>query len=141
MSILDDIQTARASSADLVRRAVVVAIARASASYQPSSYQDAVGVRNQVVALLDQEIETAGDAGEDASFNALRALRVAVITDLNARGVTLPQIQTFRFNANMPDLVLAYRLYGDVTRADGLVRQANPQHPSFMPRQFRALAS
>ena len=48
--------------------------AEAVTAYQPSSYDDAVSVRNQVCALLDTEITIAGDQGEDDVYNALRAL-------------------------------------------------------------------
>jgi prophage DNA circulation protein len=140
MSMLTDVSTAQGAAQALVRRAAIVAIARASAAYQPSSYDDAVRVRTQACELLDQEIDAAGDAGEDATYGALRALRRAVVADLTARGASLAPIAVFAFNAQLPDLVLAQRLYADVTRADGLVRQAAPQHPSFMPLSFRALA-
>ncbi|MDR3513786.1 MAG: DNA circularization N-terminal domain-containing protein [Caulobacteraceae bacterium] len=126
---------------DLFRRAAVAALARASASYQPWSYDDAAAVRSAVTALIDAEIQIAGDEGEDATFNALRSLRVAVVQDLTARGASLAPLATFSEGANLPAIVLAQRLYRDPSRGDQLVGEVNPVHPLFMPRSFRALAA
>ncbi|MDE3022265.1 MAG: hypothetical protein KGI54_10430 [Pseudomonadota bacterium] len=132
--------TMQDASGDLFRRAAVVALARASATYQPSSQDDAVNIRTLVCGLLDQEIETAGDQGEDATFSALRSLRQAVVQDLNTRGANLPSIKQFSFNGALPALVVATRIYRDASRADELLSQANPPHPAFMPRSFKALS-
>ena len=132
--------TMQTASVNLCRRAAVVALARAAATYQPSSYDDAVTVRNKVVALLDNEITVAGDSGEDATFNALRNLRVAVVQDLNSRGATLSRIKTFKTPAPRPVGALAYSIYGDATRDDELLSQVDPIHPAFMPTTFNALA-
>lgn len=126
---------------DLYRRAAVVALARASATYQPSSYDDAVATRNRIAEALETEIEVAGDQGEDDSFQSLRALRFAVIQDLTERGATLAEMATFIEPSNLPAAVVALRLYRDPSRADELVTQVDPVHPLFMPVTFRALAS
>jgi prophage DNA circulation protein len=129
------------AAGDLFRRAAVVALARASAAYQPSSYDDAANVRTAVTALLDAEITIAGDQGEDASYNALRSLRTAVIEDLTTRGGSLAPISSFSLRAPLPALMLANVLYRDPARSDELVTQVDPIHPAFMPTQFRALSS
>jgi prophage DNA circulation protein len=126
---------------DLYRRAVVVALARAGTTYQPSSYNDANAVRALIVAALDAEIAIAGDEGDDPSFNALRALRVTVVQDLTARGATLAPIVTVQSAQSMPALWWAQRLYKDATRADQLVQEAGPVNPLFMPLSFQALSS
>lgn len=130
----------QSASGDLFRRAAVVALAQASANYQPSSYNDAARVRDLVVALLDAEITVAGDQGEDNTFTALRALRVAVVEDLTSRGASLAPIITFTNAAPLPAPVLATKFYRDPSRADQLVAQANPVSPLFMPVSFQALA-
>jgi prophage DNA circulation protein len=126
---------------DLFRRAAVVALATASSSYQPTSYNDAVTIRETVTGFIDNEITIAGDEGDDSTYGALRALRQAVVTDLVARGANLAQVTTFTFGAPLPALYLANRIYQDPTRSDQLVAQANPVHPAFMPASFQALAS
>lgn len=133
--------TMHGATCNLFRRAAVVAVARASMVYQPSSYDDAAAVRSTVTALLDNEITVAGDHGEDASYNALRTLRLAVIKDLTTRGASLAPISTFRVGAALPALTLATQLYRDPRRSDQLVTQADPIHPAFMPTSFRALRS
>lgn len=126
---------------DLYRRAAVVAAVRAASSYQPSSYDDAMNVLDQVTSLIDDEITTAGDEGDDASYQAFKALRVRTVADLRARGGDLAALKVVSFPASLPALFLAERLYGDATRADELIREADPMHPLFMPTSFQALAA
>jgi prophage DNA circulation protein len=125
----------------LFRRAAVVALAEASAQYQPSSHDDAVRVMTIVAVLLDDEATTAADGGDQDVYARLRALRVAVIEDLRARGATLSPLRVFEQAAPAPAIVLAQRFYADPARADELVTQVDPIHPLFMPRSFTALAA
>ncbi len=133
--------TIQSAQSDLFRRAAVIALAEAASTYQPFSAADAYAVRDAVARLLDTEATTAGDQGEDDSYLALRALRAAVIQDLNTRGAVLPQVIWIRSSVSLPALALAQRLYRDSTRADELVAEANAPHPAFLPTAFRGLAS
>ena len=126
---------------DMHRRAAVVALARASQTYQPASYDDANAVRQTVVNALDVEIDLAGDAAQDATFIALRTLRASVVQDLTARGATLQPMIRIASPEPMPSLVLANRLYRDAARFVELEFEADPIHPLFMPTSFRALAA
>lgn len=126
--------------AALARRAAISALARASAAYQPASYDDAVAVRTFVCSIIDAEITVAGDNAEDATYNALRALRQAVVQDLTTRGGDLAPMRTFSVNAPMPAMVLAQRFYQDPSRADQITRQSGARHPAFMPLEFMALS-
>lgn len=130
-----------AIAATLMRRAAAISLARASADYVPSSYQDAVSIRDTVSDALDNVILEAGDLFDDTSYEALLALQTAVITDLNTRGGNLAQIVNRTFGAQQPALVLAYRLYQDATRADDIIARNNPVHPAFLPVQIEALSS
>lgn len=132
--------TMQSASADLFRRAAAVALARASSAYQPSSSDDAAAVRTAVCAVLDKEIAIAGDQGQDATFNALREVRAAVSHDLSVRGAALASVATVNSLQPVPAPVLAQRLYRDPSRSDELVIQADPQHPAFMPVNFKALS-
>jgi hypothetical protein len=129
------------AAAVLMRRAAAISLARASATYVPTSYQDAQRVLGIVDGALWTVIEEAGDIFDDISYNALRALRAAVQTDLGARGNNLAQIVTRTFGAQQPALVLAYRLYQDASRADDLIARNDPPHPGFMPVSVEALAA
>lgn len=137
----DAMSTMQSACGDLFRRAAVVALASASSSYQPTSYNDAVNVRTTVTGFIDNEITIAGDEGDDATYGALRTLRQSVVTDLVARGANLAQMTTFTFGASLPALYLANRIYQDPTRSDQLVAQVTTPHPAFMPTSFQALAS
>lgn len=134
-------QSMQDAAADLCRRAAVCTLAQAATLYQPQSYDDAQNVRNNVCAIIDNEINLAGDQGQDQTFIALKQLRAAVVKDLSARGATLAPLVTVATNASMPSLALSYRLYRDIRRNDQLVEFANPIHPAFMPVKFKALAS
>jgi prophage DNA circulation protein len=130
----------QAGIAALCRQSALASLALAASSYRPSSYDDAITLRDQVATLLDNEIKTAGNAGDDPGFSAMRALRAAVVADLTKRGATLAPLADLSVARSLPALVLAHRLYQDGTRADELVARVNPAHPSFMPQKFRALA-
>ncbi|WP_176016644.1 DNA circularization N-terminal domain-containing protein [Burkholderia sp. BCC0398] len=125
----------------LFRRAVLAQLATTVSAYQPASQQDSQAVMANVTAMLDAEIEIAGDAGDDSSYTALRALRQSVVADLQARGAGIAPATTFSFATPMPALVLANRIYRDPARTDGLVQQADAVHPAFLPTSFQALAT
>ncbi|CAE6844523.1 hypothetical protein R75461_07181 [Paraburkholderia nemoris] len=122
----------------LYRRNAVIALARSTASYALTSYDDAQNLPATVCDALDTEIVNAGDAGDDATYNALHALEVAVVQDITACGATAAAMQTVNTPGPMPLIVLAQRLYQDVSRYDTLLQQAAPVHPAFAPVSFRA---
>lgn len=131
---------AQDATSALLRRAAIGALARAVAAYQPSSYDDAANVRGTVVGYMDAEILIAGNAGDDGSYGALRALRQMLVANLIQAGAGLPRLQRFAFNASLPALMLAEHIYGDAGRSEQLIAQAQPVHPAFMPVSFQALA-
>jgi prophage DNA circulation protein len=124
----------------LFRRSALISMARACASYQPASYQDAAAVLVQATALFDLEIEAAADVWDAASFAALRTLRTDVVDDLTTRAAQVPILVTVTTNVPLPAAVQAYRLYGDATRADGLIQQAAPINPLFLPTTMTVLS-
>lgn len=128
------------ASSDLFRRAGVIALAQASATYVPASTDDAVAVRQQVTQLLDAEMRIAADQGQDDTYQALHDARTAVVQDLTARAADLASMVQVSTPHSVPALALAQRLYRDANRADQLVAEANPIHPAFMPPAFKALA-
>lgn len=125
----------------LVRCTALAQLAVAATSYRPSSANDAATVRDSIVRQIDDEITTSGDAGDDATYAALRSLRSAVVADLNSRGASLPSVTTFTFPTTLPSLVLSNRLYRDASRSDEIIAEAGPIHPAFMPTSFDALAT
>lgn len=128
------------ATAALLRRYALAQLAVTLTTYQPSSQPDAAAMLSSALALYDSEIDVAGDSGDDDTFIALRALRRAVYADLTARGANLATNASFSFNATLPSLVLAKRIYDDVTREPQLLQQIDPIHPAFCPIAFQALA-
>ena len=125
----------------MIVRAAAAALATAVASYQPQSSDDAAEKISFIAPVLDGLATAAADAGDDESYDALSACRVAIVNELRAKGATLPQIRTFAFGQTLPALALAQAIYGDPTRADQLLTQVNPPNPLFMPTSFQALAA
>lgn len=128
------------ASADLFRRAGVIALVRAVSAYTPTSYDDAAAVRAQVTRQLDAEILIAADQGQDDTYIALRDVRTAIVNDLTTRATSLASLVVVKTPLSVPAPVLSQRLYRDSTRADELVAEASPIHPAFMPVAFKALA-
>ena len=139
---LDGLSTAMTDAISaMVIRAAAAALTTAVAAYQPQSADDAARRITAIAGALETLATIAADAGEDASYAALRECRAAIVQDLRARGATLARIRTFTFGQALPALALAQKIYGDAARADQLVTQVAPPHPLFMPPQFEALAS
>lgn len=137
----DVIQQAQDAMARTMRCAAIAALATACASYRPISYQDAFALRQTVCAAIDAEATLAADQGDDASYAALRNLRVAVAIDLASRGASLPALVEVTTPSSMPSLTEAWTLYQDTSREPGLVASADAPHPLFLPLSFPALAS
>jgi prophage DNA circulation protein len=131
---------ARDAIASNLRCAACGALAAASQTYRPASYQDAAALRVLVCGALDAEATRSADAGRVATYLALRDLRAAVSLDLAVRGAELPRLVEITTRAPMPSLAEAWTLYGDTPREPGMVASADPQHPLFMPTSFPALA-
>jgi prophage DNA circulation protein len=120
--------------------AALSSLAIAASAYQPISYQDALSLRSIVCDAIDAEATAAADAGDDATYQALRDLRIAVATDLALRGANLPALVEVTTLVSMPSLAEAWDLYQDTSREPALVASADAPHPLFMPLTFPALA-
>lgn len=129
------------ATAALCRRAALASLANATADWQPSSSTETHQVVDVIAPIFDAEILYAGDKGDIASYLQLRALRAAIITDLNRRGSQLPELITIQRATSLPSLTLAWQLYADANRHTELLAR-NPQiaHPLFFPRNFEALS-
>jgi prophage DNA circulation protein len=133
-------QSAQDAIADNLRCAACAALANATQAYAPSSYQDAQALRATVCGVLDAAATLCADAGQDASFAALRALRTAVSMDLAVRGANLAYLVEIETAASMPSLAEAWTLYQDTMREPALVACADVPHPLFLPLDFPGLS-
>lgn len=130
---------------NLIRRASLVEAARTSSEVTFPSYNDAITLRDNLSEQLDVEAEVASSGGivgstatvpaaaSDVSYEALTALRVAVVRDVTTRGADLSRIRTVTPAATLPSLVLAHRFYNDATRDQEIVDRNHVRHPGFVP--------
>ncbi|MBO1325317.1 DNA circularization N-terminal domain-containing protein [Acetobacter sp. TBRC 12305] len=136
-----DISTAQSATAAMCRQMALASLSMACADWQPTSSQEAEALRMTMAGLLDTAATQAADAGLSDIWKALRDLRFQVTADLAARASQLPAQITIQRNAPLPALLLGQQLYADGSRADDLIRRADPIHPAFMPVSFEALSS
>jgi prophage DNA circulation protein len=127
------IATTSNATASLCTQAALSSLARACAAYQPSSAN--------MTALFDAQILAAANAGQGKVYLALKALRAAIVTDLNTRAAQLPSLTTITTAAPMPSLALAYKLYGDASRATELTARSGAKASLFLPTSFEGLSS
>lgn len=138
--LAQNILASQAAIADTLRCAACAALGEAVRQYQPVSYQDAQALRKLACDAVDSESIRAADAGRDATYQALRALRTAIAFDLAIRGANLARLVEVQTRAVMPSLAEAWTLYQDTAREPQLVGSADPAHPLFLPLEFHALS-
>lgn len=124
----------------LCRRAALVEASRVASRSTLATYDEAVALRDDLAARLDDEAAGLGPELVSAEvseqvYQALTALRVALVRDLTARAVDAPRVSRAVLPATTPALVAAYRIYGDASRADELVARNRRlvRHPGFVP--------
>lgn len=89
------------------------------------SVNQAVAVRDRISAGINQARANAGDIQR----NHLLDLRATLFAHITAHGMSLASIQTYHPAAAMPVQNLAYLLYGDLEKANDIIRRngiANP---------------
>jgi prophage DNA circulation protein len=136
----DTAEVAASAFSSNLRAAACAALGRATAIYQPISYQDAQSVRLLVCGVLDDEATRVADAGLDETFLALRTLKWAVALDLASKGATLAVLVEVETQVSMPSVTAAWTLYQDTSREPEIVASAAPAHPMFLPLDFAALS-
>lgn len=140
---LDDTATTSITdtTASACRKAILQSLALAASEYQADDAQEVNDILNLIVPFFDAEILYAADANDIATYNALIALRAAVVNDLQTRGSQLPSLITITETTNLPSVAVAYKLYQDATRDSDVVQRVDPIHPLFMPLSFQVLSS
>ncbi|GCL64310.1 tail protein [Rubrivivax pictus] len=121
------------AQAEMVRLVRVVAAAegaRAATGVVWESYQDAVTARNDLVDTLDEVMLSADLA--DEVYQALHALRTAVVRDVAARGADLARLVTWTPQGTVPSLALAQQLYANALREPELLQRNGVRHPLFV---------
>lgn len=121
----------------LVQQTAVISAARSSSEADYQTSNDALATAATLEDALDTQMEAvdpvSGTPVDDAVYQSLADLRVAVVQDLRTRGARLPDLITYSSPATLPALVIAHRLYGDAGRAGEIIARNNLRHPGFVP--------
>ena len=124
------------------RRIGLVEAARSTAAIPFASIDEAQATRTEIADALEEEMLVAGDGFEDPVYTAFAELRAASVADITARSTGLGRLVDLTPAATLPDVVLAYRFYGDAARAGEITTRNAVRHPGFVPggRALRVLA-
>lgn len=113
----------------LVRQALITQSAGMVAAMPLSVYDDAIVIKNELLATIDTEIETANDE----TYLALKTLRSKTYADITARTQGAARLKNITPKEVMPALVLAYDLYEDTGRDGEIIERNKVRHPGFVP--------
>jgi prophage DNA circulation protein len=94
-----------------------------------ASYDEAIAVRDRFAERMAAEAETATD---DDAFDALIALRLALVGDVNLRAAALVHLRTVPIPVVTSTLEIAAALYADGTREAEVEARNRPPHPGFV---------
>lgn len=127
----------REASSILLAAGLAIAGARVSWISRPQARAG----RERVSVAGDSALAVVSTIGADAAdlygwLSNLVQISVRLISDIAADLVPVVWIET---GISMPSTVLAYKLYGDASRAGGLVDIAGSSTPMLMPVGFDAL--
>jgi prophage DNA circulation protein len=135
------LQSNAATLAQVARLILITGYVNALLTATYASRPDAVTARDQLNALLDNELAAAVGEESVGLIDAIANLRGTATAYLSALAISLKPIVIVSTARALPSIVLAWRLYGDPTRAAELVSQNDVKHPSFMPLRFAAVAA
>lgn len=113
----------------LVRQALITQSAGMVAAMPLPVYDDAIVIKNELLATIDAEIETANDE----TYLALKTLRSKTYADITARTQGAARIKNITPKEVTPALVLAYDLYEDTGRDGEIIERNKVRHPGFVP--------
>lgn len=97
------------------------------------SRAEATAFRDGLSAAFDDALDDASVAGDDAAFEALRALHAETVRAIDETLPRLPRLTVVTPPQTVPALVLAYRATADAAGADDLVLRNRIRHPGFVP--------
>jgi len=113
----------------LVRQTLIAQTSGMVATMPLPVYDDAVVLKNEVLAAVDTESAIANDD----TYLALKNLRVKTYSDMNNRIASAARLQVIQPKEVMPALVLAYDLYEDTSRDAEIISRNKIRHPGFVP--------
>ena len=114
---------------DLVRRQLLVEVARQLPYQEFNSKQDVQEASNQLMQWLDNEIKNA----PDELYLGLQNLQIATANAFAANQHRTRDIVTIATLGTLPALVIAYQQNGNIRAVDDLIARNNVRHPGFVP--------
>lgn len=112
----------------LVQRLVVVRAAELVLDEAFSTYEEAVGARESVTALLDEQAEVVADD----VYPSLVQLRADVVKAVPGPDGDLPRLLPFTPSSTVPSLVLTYQLYGALALEADVIARNRVRNPGFV---------
>lgn len=94
------------------------------------SLEDVIGLRDELVAVLDAQAEI---ASTDALYYAVVDVRTAMVEDLQTRGAQLARIVRVNLLESWPAIVLSYEQYEDTAQSADIVARNAIRDPNFLP--------
>ena len=120
---------------DIIQAFGLIQMCRAACAQDYATQADAVQARADIVELSASQVNAILDADAAAKLIQARDYAVTYLSGKASRS----QIDTVEASSSMPSLYWAYRIYGDVERADELIAYNNVPMPCFMPVVFDAI--
>jgi prophage DNA circulation protein len=122
----------RAALVQLMKASAITSVSRTAVELTFESYDQAQQLREVVSELVD-DLLTDEDL-PDEMYTHVVSLRAALTDHLAVVAAELPELRDFTPGAPLPSLVLAYQLYGDVSReADLLTLNIDIKDPTIIP--------
>lgn len=118
-----------------LKRVMAIEAARLAPTVPFATIDDAIAARDQIAAMLDEQVAGAGDTAYPALVDIRSQVMIAVPGSSDfARVVTVAR------NVPIPSLLLAYQLYGSVDLEADLVARNGIRHPGFVAGDLKALS-
>jgi hypothetical protein len=117
----------------LLNVVIINALAAAIVGYSPSTNTEAQNLLTQFIGLFDDTLPLTSDLGWAATTQSINTVRMQVCSYLQSMIAQRPSVLTQAFADSLPDVVVAYMLYQDATRAEELTQMNNPDSPMFLP--------
>lgn len=123
---------------DLMRAAIITQVGGMTAVMPLPVYDDAMQLRDETLAAIDNEMLLASDA----MYVALADTRAKVHTDMTSRAQNAVRIREIKPSQVVPGVVLAYDLYESVDREGEIIARNGIRNPGFVPAEtIKVLAS
>jgi len=113
----------------LITAGILAGAAQSAARAAWTSEEEAVGVRDSILAELDRLELTASDG----VFRELERLRALVVGSVPRPGEELPRIGTVTLPASLPGLVVGIRLFGDPAEGEVIAERNRLPYPGLLP--------